>query len=82
MEDAERLVQAKAGGTSNAALRCLTEALYHEARGESVKGQRAVAEVEHPGARFCVAAADLEAHGPALKCARRGTGRRDRALVP
>ena len=49
----ERLVQAKAGGTSSAALRCLTEALYHEARGESVKGQRAVAEVilnrvDHP----------------------------------
>ena len=49
----ERLVQAKAGGASNASLRCLTEALYHEARGESVKGQRAVAEVilnrvDHP----------------------------------
>ena len=41
----ERLIQAKAGGTSRASLQCLTEALYHEARGESVKGQRAVAEV-------------------------------------
>ena len=49
----ERLIQAKAGGTSRASLQCLTEALYHEARGESVKGQRAVAEVilnrvDHP----------------------------------
>lgn len=39
-----------AGGS---ALKCLTEALYFEARGESVKGQRAVAEVilnrvDHP----------------------------------
>ncbi|MDO5369502.1 cell wall hydrolase [Paracoccus sp. (in: a-proteobacteria)] len=49
----ERVIQAKAGGASKASLQCLTEALYHEARGESVKGQRAVAEVilnrvDHP----------------------------------
>lgn len=49
----ERLIQAKAGGASSASLQCLTEALYHEARGESVAGQRAVAEVilnrvDHP----------------------------------
>jgi len=48
----ERVIQAKAGA-SNASLQCLTEALYHEARGESVNGQRAVAEVilnrvDHP----------------------------------
>ena len=49
----ERVIQAKAGGASSASLKCLTEALYHEARGESVAGQRAVAEVilnrvDHP----------------------------------
>lgn len=50
----ERLYQANTGRTiSNAALKCLTEAVYFEARGESVKGQRAVAEVimnrvDHP----------------------------------
>lgn len=45
-----RAAQASPGG---AALQCLTEALYHEARGESVAGQGAVAEVilnrvDHP----------------------------------
>lgn len=49
----ERLIQAKAGGMTSDSLQCLTEALYHEARGESVNGQRAVAEVilnrvDHP----------------------------------
>ena len=50
----ERLYQAKAGrSASNASLKCLTEAVYFEARGEPVKGQRAVAEVimnrvDHP----------------------------------
>ncbi|HRO15843.1 MAG TPA: cell wall hydrolase [Paracoccus sp. (in: a-proteobacteria)] len=48
----ERLYQAKAGGGSGA-LKCLTEAVYFEARGESLSGQRAVAEVilnrvDHP----------------------------------
>lgn len=51
----ERVYQTR--GTSktatNASLKCLTEALYFEARGESVNGQRAVAEVilnrvDHP----------------------------------
>lgn len=49
----ERLYQASAGSQQGAALRCLTEALYFEARGESAAGQRAVAEVimnrvDHP----------------------------------
>ena len=50
----ERLYQARTGRTSSgSALKCLTEALYFEARGESVKGLRAVAEVimnrvDHP----------------------------------
>ncbi|KGJ18370.1 cell wall hydrolase [Paracoccus sanguinis] len=51
----ERLIQARTGGASasGASLKCLTEALYFEARGESLNGQRAVAEVilnrvDHP----------------------------------
>lgn len=49
----ERLQQVRAQGHDGAALRCLTEALYFEARGESPAGQRAVAEVimnrvDHP----------------------------------
>ncbi len=50
----ERLVQTSAAaGVSRADLNCLTEALYFEARGEPVAGQRAVAEVilnrvDHP----------------------------------
>lgn len=49
----ERLYQARTGNPDGAALRCLTEALYFEARGESPAGQRAVAEVimnrvDHP----------------------------------
>lgn len=50
----ERLIQARAdAGVSGPSLECMTEALYFEARGESVNGQRAVAEVilnrvDHP----------------------------------
>ncbi len=51
----ERLIQARADAAvpGAAALQCLTEALYFEARGEPVSGQRAVAEVilnrvDHP----------------------------------
>lgn len=49
----ERLYQARASAADPAALRCLTEALYFEARGEPLAGQRAVAEVimnrvDHP----------------------------------
>lgn len=52
----ERVYQARNSGqivVSRASLECLTEALYFEARGESVSGQRAVAEVilnrvDHP----------------------------------
>lgn len=50
----EQLYQASTGRQqSGAAHKCLTEALYFEARGESVNGQRAVAEVimnrvDHP----------------------------------
>lgn len=50
----ERLIQARADAAiPGAALQCLTEALYFEARGEPVSGQRAVAEVilnrvDHP----------------------------------
>lgn len=50
----ERLYQASVGAAVDpSALRCLTEALYFEARGEPLSGQRAVAEVimnrvDHP----------------------------------
>lgn len=50
----EQLYHASTGGKAgSASLKCLTEALYFEARGESVNGQRAVAEVimnrvDHP----------------------------------
>lgn len=51
----ERVYQARTErqASGGAALKCLTEALYFEARGESLSGQRAVAEVilnrvDHP----------------------------------
>ena len=49
----KRLAATPAASISTRDLQCLSEALYFEARGESVKGQRAVAEVimnrvDHP----------------------------------
>lgn len=42
----ERLIQASAGASAgSASLKCLSEAIYFEARGEPLAGQRAVAEV-------------------------------------
>ena len=55
----ERLYQARTGNPDGAALRCLTEALYFEARGESPAGQRAVAEVISVSRQVATASAQI-----------------------